>query len=204
MTTPSGEERRVMIQETLNNSSSPIAASRFADQFGVSRQVIVQDIALLRASGDQIISTNRGYLMENQPNYAAAVRVFKCRHTTGQMEAELYAMVDNGAVAANVSISHRAYGLVQAKMNLRSRADVDAFLKKMDSGSSQPLMVATDGYHYHTVLADSEEILDAVERDLAQLGFLAPLREYEPEDIRGDDSPAPTPTGPKHSKRKTK
>ncbi|MDO5025075.1 MAG: transcription repressor NadR [Trueperella sp.] len=190
MSTPSGEERQAVILETLENASTPIAASRFAEQFGVSRQVIVQDIALLRASGHQILSTNRGYLIEHQPNSAAAVRVFKCRHTAAQMRAELQAMVDNGATVANVFISHRAYGTVQAKLNLHSRADVDSFLEKMASGASQPLMVATDGYHYHTVLADSEEILDAVEHDLGQLGFLAPLREYELEDIRGIGQPA--------------
>ena len=54
----SGEERREKIIQKLKTSEKPISATTFAKIFDVSRQVIVQDVALLRANGNSIISTN--------------------------------------------------------------------------------------------------------------------------------------------------
>ena len=45
-----GEERREHIIQLLTQTKKPISGTELARQMKVSRQVIVQDIALLRAS----------------------------------------------------------------------------------------------------------------------------------------------------------
>ena len=70
-----GEERRAKIRERLGKK--PVAAGELARELGVSRQVIVQDVALLRAEGLEIVATNRGYVLPE----TRISRVFKVRHT---------------------------------------------------------------------------------------------------------------------------
>ena len=175
-----GAERRMMIYQTLKSSCQPISGSAFARQFGVSRQVVVQDIALLRAEGNDIVSTNHGYLLSE--HYKAS-RVFKVYHTNEDIEKELNMMVDFGGNVKDVFVSHKVYGLVHAELNLRSRADVAQYLEKIRSGKSQPLMNLTSGFHYHTVLAENELILDAIQNKLSEYGFLAQQQDYEPGDF---------------------
>ena len=76
-------ERRKEILDILRKSSSPVPAKQLAARFDVSRQVIVQDLAVIRASTSGILSTNRGYLMENDVIYT---REFKLRHDEPEIE----------------------------------------------------------------------------------------------------------------------
>ena len=175
-----GDERRMMIYQTLKTSGSPVSGNAFAKQFGVSRQVIVQDIALLRAEGHDIVSTNSGYLLSE---HFQASRVFKVRHTDEEIEKELNLFVDLGGKVKDVFVSHKSYGLIHADLNLQSRADVARYLETIRSGKSTPLKNITSGYHYHTVLAQNEVILDAIQSKLQEYGFLAPLQDYEPVDF---------------------
>jgi transcriptional regulator of NAD metabolism len=178
-----GQERRMMILQTLKSSGSPISGSRFAKQFDVSRQVIVQDIAVLRAEGNDIYSTNHGYMITE---YYKASRVFKVRHTNEEIEKELDLIVDLGGKVKDVFVFHRAYGELRVDLDLNSRADIKKYLKKIETGKSRPLMNITSGYHYHTVLAENEETLDEIQDALKECGFLAPLQEYEPVDFWKD------------------
>lgn len=178
----SGEERRARIIEKLKTSTGPISGSAFAREFDVSRQVIVQDIALLRAAGSKILSASRGYLLM-QPEYVT--RVFKVHHTEQQVEDELNLFVDYGGIVQDVFIYHKVYGLVRVPMNIRSRRDVRSYIDKINAGQSRPLSGATSGYHYHTIAADSEEILDQIQERLAAEGYLAKLQDYEPVDFWG-------------------
>ncbi len=175
-----GEERRMMIYQTLKSSGKPVSGKTFATQFCVSRQVIVQDVALLRAQGNEIVSTNTGYLLSE---HFQASRVFKEHHTNEDVETELNLIVDLGGIVRDVFVSHKVYGVIHADLNIRSRADVQAYLEDIRSGKSQPLMNLTSGYHYHTVLAENEIILDVIQEKLMGLGFLAPLQDYEPVDF---------------------
>ena len=172
-----GEERRMMIFQTLKSSGKPVSGKTFATQFGVSRQVIVQDIALLRAQGNEIVSTNQGYLLSE---HFKASRVYKVQHTNEQVEQELNMIVDLGGVVKDVFVSHKVYGLIHADLNIRSRADVAAYLEDIRNGKSMPLKNLTSGYHYHTVLAENEHILDVIQQKLQEFGFLAQLQDYEP------------------------
>ena len=156
-----GDIRREKIIEIMSNQKEPVSGSDLAKKFGVSRQVIVQDIALIRAAGYEIISTNRGYIL-NQPK--TVCRIFKVQHTDEQLEEELNTIVDLGGCVDNVMIHHRVYGKMEAELALSSRRKVGAFMEDIRSGKSSPLKNITSNYHYHKVSADSEETLDLIEQ----------------------------------------
>ena len=175
-----GEARRDEIVRMLTESSSPLAGVTLAKHFDVSRQVIVQDIALLRANGFDIFSTNRGYLMQGQTE---TTRVFKVYHADEDVEKELTTIVDLGGTIVDVFVYHKIYGVVKAPMNIKTRKDIYEYVKTLSSGKSSPLLKITDNYHYHTVQADSEDILDNIQKDLEECGFLAKLLDFEPVDF---------------------
>ena len=182
-----GIERRQAILALLSEAGPevPVSGSRLAAEFAVSRQVIVQDIALLRAEKNNIVSTNSGYvLIKNE----RVERVFKVKHSEAEAEDEMNIIVDNGAELVDVFVYHKSYGVVQADMNFTSRRDVKAFLADIAAGKSTFLMNVTSGYHYHTVAADDESILDIIQEQLWEKGYLAPLQEYEPIDFRKGES----------------
>ena len=164
-----GSDRRQEILKNIKESDRPVSGSKLAKDYDVSRQVIVQDIALLRASGYDIISTNRGYVLEGQ---TCAERVFKVRHTDEQLETELCTIVDLGGQVKNVMVNHKVYGHIEAELGITSRRKVKEFLEDIESGKSTPLKNITSDYHYHTVTADSEDTLGMIEEELRKLGFL--------------------------------
>ena len=166
-----GEERREKLFNYIRGLAEPVSANTLAARYGVSRQVIVQDIALLKAGGSDILSTNKGYLM----NYNAAfTRVIKVRHTDEEIEDELQTIVDLGGRVTDVFVWHRAFGRVNAKLEIRSRRDITKLLDDLSTGKSSPLKNITAGYHYHTVEADNEETLNEIEAALGEKNYLAP------------------------------
>ncbi len=164
-----GSDRREDILQKIKESRLPVSGKELASLYSVSRQVIVQDIALIRAAGYDIISTNRGYIL-NAPK--AVSRIFKVQHTDGQMEEELCAIVDLGGCVETVFVNHRVYGRMEAELKVNSRRKVSEFLEDIRSGKSSPLKNITSGYHYHSVSADSEATLDMIEDTLKEKGFL--------------------------------
>lgn len=164
-----GSERRKAIVYKVNHSAVPVPGKELARLYEVSRQVIVQDIALLRTAGYDIISTNRGYIL-NTPH--ALQRVFKVSHTDEQTEDELCAIVDLGGTVVNVMVNHRVYGHMEAPLGISSRRKVQAFMDDIKNGKSSPLKNITSNYQYHTVEADSEETLDLIEEMLGKKGYL--------------------------------
>ncbi len=176
----SGEERRTRILQILKTSNRPVSGGTFAKQLHVSRQVIVQDIALIRANGVSIYSTNRGYLLETD---STATRVFKTIHKDTETEEELKMIVDIGGAVEDVFVYHKVYGVVRGELNLKTRREIDIYMDKIKNGQSSLLKNITAGYHYHTVTADSEETLDLIQEKLRERGFLAPLQDYEPVDF---------------------
>ena len=117
-------ERRAAILQQLAHAGAPLAARTLATHYGVSRQVIVQDLAVIRASHPGIISTARGYVLEQPDQPAGCTREFKVRHTPDRTGQELNLIVDCGGRVKNISISHRVYGRITAEMDIRSRQDV--------------------------------------------------------------------------------
>lgn len=176
----SGQERREQILKILGNSAKPVPGVELAAQLEVSRQVIVQDMALLRANGIEILSTHRGYVVAEEKRKS---RVFKVIHTDEQVEEELNLYVDFGGKVEDVFVFHKVHGVIKVSMNIRSRRDVQQYIYDISAGKSTQLMKLTSNYHYHTISAESEEILDMIQEELQSRGFLAKLQDYEPVDF---------------------
>ncbi len=164
-----GQERRDAMIEIIQNSEKPVSGTALAKQFAVSRQVIVQDIALIRAAGYEVLSTHRGYLL-GQKN--SVTRIFKVSHTDEEIADELNLIVDLGGKVLDVQINHKVYGRMKADLGIHSRKQVQDFMEEIRSGKSSPLKNITSNYHYHTVEADSEEVLDLIGKELNKRGYL--------------------------------
>ena len=174
-----GTERRKTILSLMRQSSQPLSGGALGSATGVSRQVVVQDIALLRTEGHAIIATARGYLLD-EPNHLT--RTLKVFHTNEQTEEELTTIVDLGGCILDVMVNHRIYGKMCAPLNIKNRRDIQVFMNNLRTGKSTPLLNVTSGYHFHQIAADSEEILDEIEEALREKNFLSELLPYEIEE----------------------
>ena len=171
-------ERQKKILKILQDSEVPVTAKDLAACFKISRQVIVQDIAVIRAATAGIISTCRGYTMEKANGFT---REFKVCHTDELTARELNLIVDCGGTVRNVSINHRVYGRITVDMDIRSRQDVEDLLKLLHTGKSTLLANAAAGYHYHVVEAATKERLDMIGERLKEANLIAPLTAWEKE-----------------------
>lgn len=178
-----GEERREKILKRLASASGPVSAGSLASEYGVSRQIIVQDIARLRAQGIAVAALSRGYVLEKKPR---CEKVFKVIHSDDDSKKELNLIVELGGAIEDVFVYHKFYGIVSARMDIRTKKDVELYLENIASGKSGHLKNVTSGYHYHTVTAEDEKTLDEIEEKLWESGFLAKLQEYEPRQIDAD------------------
>lgn len=164
-------ERRKALVNMLLASKEPISGGELARSFNISRQIIVQDITVLKGSGYEILSTNQGYVMQRSP---LSERVFKVRHTTDQTEEELSCIVELGGTVVDVFVWHKVYGRIAAALNIFSPMHVRQFMEGVRTGKSTELMHVTGGYHYHTVRAESEAALDRIEAALNARSYIVP------------------------------
>ena len=164
------DKRRKAIVNLLLASKKPVSGAELSEQFNVSRQIIVQDITVLKGLGYEIFSTHHGYVLQKSP---LVERVFKLKHTTEQTEDELNSIVDLGGTVVDVFVWHKVYGKISAALNIFSRLHVKQFLEGVRTGKSTELMNITGGYHYHTVRAESESILDKIGETLQQKNYIA-------------------------------
>ena len=165
------DQRRKEIASYMMSAQNAVPGGKLSEKFGVSRQIIVQDISALKEAGYEIFSTHSGYVMQTTPHYE---RVFKLFHTKDQTEDELNTIIDFGGIVADVFVWHKVYGKMTAPLNISSRLHIAQFLEGVRTGKSSELMNITGGYHYHTVKADSEEVLNRIESALQEKGFIAP------------------------------
>lgn len=165
------DNRRKEIVVILSSTNKPVSGGELSERLHASRQIIVQDIALLRAAGYDILSTHNGYLLKTSP---LIERVFKLRHTSEQTADELTTIVDLGGTVVDVFVWHKVYGKLEAPLNIFSHHGIEQFIDGIKSGRSSELMHITAGYHYHTVRADGEQTLNAIEKALSEKGYIAP------------------------------
>ncbi|MDD4715930.1 MAG: transcription repressor NadR [Oscillospiraceae bacterium] len=165
------KDRRKAVRAYLEASAEPVSATTLAEQFGVSRQVIVGDIALLRAGGADIMATPRGYAMQ-QNRKSGFVRAVACSHNASDMEEELCAIVDQGAVVLDVIVEHPVYGLLTGQLQLFSRHDISEFLHRVREEGATPLSQLTGGIHLHTLRCPDESTFRRVRSSLRKKGFL--------------------------------
>ncbi len=170
-----GKRRRNKIMEILHQEELPISGAELAKKVGVSRQVIVQDVALLRAENENILSTNKGYILRRMPEKQKHVcmRAFQVSHATEDTLDELQTIVDHGGRLLNVFIEHEFYGQICVDLIINNRMDASEFIHLLENSKDQPIKVLTGGCHYHTVVADSEKNLDRIEMELKKKGYLS-------------------------------
>lgn len=164
-------ERRNAIVNLLLSSTEAVPGNKLAEEFGVSRQIIVQDITILKGTGCDILSTHNGYILQKSP---LKERVFKVYHTTRQTEDELSTIVNLGGTVVDVFVWHKVYGKLTAPLNIFSSLHIKQFLEGVRTGKSSELMNITGGYHYHTIRAESDEVLDKIGVALQAKDYIAP------------------------------
>lgn len=166
-------ERRSAIMEKLKNTSEPITGSELAEQFNVSRQVIVQDIAIIRASGTNVIATSNGYLIQKQTDSSRLIKTFVSKHNGfDRMEEELRIIVEYGGKIIDVIVEHPVYGEIVGTLHLSSLEDVQTFIAKVQETQAKPLSILTEGDHIHTIEVPSEKIYQLILTELKEKGFV--------------------------------
>jgi len=168
-----GEQRRMQIRQLLLDARKPMTGTALAKELHVSRQVIVQDIALMRAEQTPILSTNKGYLLAPDALRAAQPkRVFFVRHTTDRVLEEFMTVIDLGGRILAVSVEHELYGSIRADLLIENAQDAADLVSRLESCRDNLLKALTDDCHFHTVTAPSEKLLDLIEAELRLRHFL--------------------------------
>ena len=166
-----GENRRKSIIELLEKGSGPISATKLANGFSVTRQIIVADIALLRASGYPIVSDYKGYALKKDA-CEGLKKMIAVKHGQSEVAEEFYAVVDNGGKVLDIIVEHTLYGKISAELNISSRYEADEFVKKLSETGANPLSMLTEGLHIHTVSVKDEETFCRIKEKLHTLGIL--------------------------------
>lgn len=164
------QRRRQIIASRLADSDGPLSAAALARELSVSRQIIVGDVALLRAGGLDITATPRGYLLPQPP--AGVKCTFACRHRADQIGEELNAVVDQGCTVLDVIVEHPIYGQLTGPLRVSNRYEVEQFVDRCRQEEAAPLSQLTEGVHLHTVLCPDQEAAGRVRAALERLGFL--------------------------------
>ncbi|MBO0994071.1 transcription repressor NadR [Bacillus sp. SD088] len=168
-----GEERRETLLSLLKEKNSPITGSELAEKTGVSRQVIVGDINLLKARNIPIIATSQGYLYMRSPQENLLIeKTIVCLHARSQTEEELNILVDHGITVKTVAVEHPIYGDLTASLMVSNRKEVEHFLNKVKLTNSSLLADLTSGIHLHTIAAPSKEAIEKAEKELKAAGIL--------------------------------
>ncbi|QIB68471.1 transcription repressor NadR [Aminipila butyrica] len=168
-------QRRESILSHLKSHSTPVSAARLAGLLGVSRQIIVSDVALLRAGGADISATPRGYVLtgDGEPVSGHPFEgILACKHTDEQLQEELYTIVDFGGEVLDVTIEHALYGQLSGPLQLTSRYEVDLFLEKSQLQGDLPLSSLTEGVHLHRVGCRDEATFLRIKKALEEKHLL--------------------------------
>ena len=168
-----GEERRNKLLQLLKEQGTPLSGSDLAKRFRVSRQVIVQDIALMRAENYAILSTNKGYIYRAKTTAPTQpMRVFYVRHNTAQVLEEFTIVLELGGKVLDVAVEHALYGQIRVDLLIENHQDAQDFVRRLSRCKDNPLKALTGDCHYHTVSAPSEKLLDLIQQELDNKGFL--------------------------------
>ncbi len=165
-------KRRGAVLRLLQSSNVPLAGAQLSAKLGVTRQVIVQDIAVLRASGASILATPRGYTMLPKARARGVTKLIAVRHDSSQTKDELYCAVDLDVEVLDVIVDHPVYGQLTGQLSCQTREDVDEFLVTMEHTGAGLLSSLTDGVHLHTVRGKDKTVIQSLEQALTKMGIL--------------------------------
>jgi len=166
-----GAKRRQRLMEWMRTQSRPVPGGVLARHFHVSRQCLVQDVAILRAAGEEILSAPQGYRLPGAQTSAHRA-ILACRHAPERTEEELQILVDHGVRVLDVVVEHPLYGELRGALMLESRADVQDFLAKWRGEKATLLSSLTHGVHLHTVEAHKPEMIARAKAQLQARGIL--------------------------------
>jgi hypothetical protein len=167
------QERRNKLLQRLKDSNEALIGSQLAEEFGVSRQVIVQDIALLRAQGEKIVATSQGYFYEDNLGMTTVKASIACRHgDQEELRDELSTVVNYGGRVIDVKVEHPIYGELSGNLMISTLADIDNFIKNYQDNEAALLSKLTDGIHLHTIEAVNEQVLEKIKAELREKGYL--------------------------------
>ena len=167
-----GETRRKQILHTLLNEEKPVSASNFAKRFGVSRQIIVGDIALLRAAGETVVATARGYILATSESTTGLVSKIAVQHGREQTEEELRLIVENGGEVLDVVVEHPLYGELTGMLHIQTEKDIHSFMKRYQKSNASLLSELTGGIHLHTIRYPDTITLKQIKQKLLEAGIL--------------------------------
>ena len=164
------KDRREAIKKTIYESEKPISASVLASQYEVSRQIVVGDVALLRAANEPIVATPRGYVYQKEK--AVNRYVIACCHNNEMTQEELNIIVDCGGIIENVIVSHPVYGELMGALHIHNRVEVRQFIEKCKETNAQNLSVISNGVHLHTIIAKDDSQYEMIQAELKKKGFI--------------------------------
>lgn len=164
------KKRREEIIKLLINNNSAIKGTRLAELFSVTRQIIVKDIAILRAEGKNIIATPNGYIINKDINKVKTI--IAVNHNSKETMEELEIVVKYGGMIEDVIIEHPLYGELRGNLMIKNLNDLYKFEKEYNNNNAKPLSNLTNGIHLHTIAADSEDDIEEIKRELKERGFL--------------------------------
>lgn len=167
-----GETRRELIIEWLQTSEDPLTGSELAKRTNVSRQVIVQDISILKAKKHPILATAQGYIYVQTESPSRANRIIACKHSPSDTKEELFLLVDHGVTVRQVMVEHAIYGEITASLMLSTRHDVEQFCTHVQNTQSALLSELTNGVHLHLIEANTNDQLDKAVDALNEKGFI--------------------------------
>ena len=162
----SSEDRRNKILSMLKNNKKPITGSYLADYFEVTRQVIVKDIAILRAEGEDIVSTHAGYKWKSNKN----IKIIAVKHSEDEIRTELETIVKYGGKILDITVEHPIYGELTGILDLESQEDIEIFMAKIKN--SKPLAIVNDGLHLHRIEIKDEESFNKIKIELDKLNII--------------------------------
>lgn len=164
-------DRKNYILNSFEKSEEPLKGQCIAEVLGVTRQVIVKDIAILRASGKNIIATPKGYILSKNSDKKIH-RIIAVCHKTCEIEDELKTIVKFGGIIEDVIIEHKLYGEIRGVLMIKTLYDVENFIRKLEKFEAEPLSVLTSGVHLHTVSVETKAELDNIIEELSRKGYL--------------------------------
>lgn len=166
------KDRREFILRKLTVGIEPQKGHILAEEMGVTRQIVVKDIAILRAEGYNIIATPEGYIMPLFQDKKVSRMIAVC-HTRDQIEEELKIIIKYGATIKDVIVEHPLYGEMKGMLMIKSLSDIESFMRIFEKSNAEPISGLTGGVHIHTIEAESEEIIEKVIKELTERNFLA-------------------------------
>lgn len=166
------QERRKHLEQRLSEENRPLSATSLAREFGVSRQVIVGDIALLRAKGCPVIATARGYMLSHLMHGSDYIGKIVSAHALDDTRLELETIIDLGGEVIDVTVEHYLYGEITGRLNIATQDDIEDFMQRVKNNKARLLSELTSGVHIHTIACRGADIFGAIKEELSDKGLL--------------------------------